>query len=586
MREFPLYVLREYAFAADGERGMLVGPRGEIAWMCAPRWESPAIFSTLIGGDGVYAVTPANEPFVWGGHYEPGTLIWRSRWTTTSQAFECREALVRPGDEHTAVILRRVMADRGDATVRVILDPRADFGKHAMSRLTLDQDGWTARCGSLYLRWSGGGKATVGANGRLELDLAVQAGQHHDFVLEISDQRLPKTAPTADRLWDTTSAAWARSHAITGTLADRDANHAVAVLRGMTSSSGGMVAGATMALPERFQQGRNYDYRYAWIRDQCYAGQAAAQTAQFGLLDDAIRFVSARLMTDGPDMKPAYTSNGAAVPEEKPLALPGYPGGADLIGNRVSRQFQLDVFGEALLLFAAAAQNDRLTSEHWRAAELAVKTIEQRRNRPDAGIWELDKQFWTHSRLACVAGLRALAQWAPRSQAGRWTSLADSILARASSTSVHESGRWQRTPTDDRVDSALLIPAVRGAIEPTDPRTIATLDATIAELSEECYMYRFRQDERPLGMTEGAFLLCGFMTSLALHQQGREVEAARWFERNRAACGTPALFAEEFSVSQRQLRGNMPQAFVHALLLEAASRLTNPWGNETRAKHS
>ena len=91
--EFPLHVLSEYALLADGERGILVGPRGDFAWMSAPRWDSDAVFSTLIGGPGVYAVTPAEPSFVWGGYYEPGTLIWRSRWVTTAQEIECREAL-------------------------------------------------------------------------------------------------------------------------------------------------------------------------------------------------------------------------------------------------------------------------------------------------------------------------------------------------------------------------------------------------------------------------------------------------------------------------------------------------------------
>ena len=128
--EFPLHVLSEYALLADGERGILVGPRGDFVWMCAPRWDSDAVFSTLIGGAGVYAVTPAEPSFVWGGYYEPGTLIWRSRWVTTAQEIECREALSMPGDPHTAVALRRILAIDGDTQVRVFLDPRAGFGQH------------------------------------------------------------------------------------------------------------------------------------------------------------------------------------------------------------------------------------------------------------------------------------------------------------------------------------------------------------------------------------------------------------------------------------------------------------------------
>ena len=149
--------------------------------------------------------------------------------------------------------------------------------------------------------------------------------------------------------------------------------------------------------------------------------------------------------------------------------------------------------------------------------------------------------------------------------------LADQITATASAEALHPSGRWQRSPTDERIDAALLLPAIRGAVAAEDPRSIATLRSVEHELTEDGYCYRYRPDERPLGQAEGAFLLCGFILSLAYEQQGEVVAAARWFERNRAACGPPGLLSEEFDVTQRQLRGNLPQAFVHAMLLECAA---------------
>lgn len=114
---------------------------------------------------------------------------------------------------------------------------------------------------------------------------------------------------------------------------------------------------------------------------------------------------------------------------------------------------------------------------------------------------------------------------------------------------------------------------MRGAVPADDPRTIATLRAYLDELTDEEYAYRFRHDQRPLADAEGAFLLCGFVVALAQHQQGDRLAAFRWFERNRAACGPPGLFAEEYDIAQRQLRGNLPQAFVHALFLESAAWL-------------
>ena len=104
---YPPEVLGSYAFIGDGERGCLVGPRGDVAWMCAPTWDSEAVFASLIGGPGLYAVTPAS-PFTWGGYYEPASLIWRSRWVTRAGVIECREALAFPGRPDRVVLLRQI----------------------------------------------------------------------------------------------------------------------------------------------------------------------------------------------------------------------------------------------------------------------------------------------------------------------------------------------------------------------------------------------------------------------------------------------------------------------------------------------
>jgi GH15 family glucan-1,4-alpha-glucosidase len=571
------HVLRDYALIADGERGILVGPDGDFAWMCFPRWDSDGIFSSLIGGDGAYQITP-NARYTWGGYYEEGSLIWHSRWILEGGAVvESREALALPSSAGRAVILRRVTALHGTARVGVVLKPRAGFGAHSLRRLARTEAGhWIGRSGGIHLCWSGAERARPGSDGRhgkaLSLELELPEGAHHDFVLVMSiDPDAAKQLPDPETAWSATEAQWReRVPKLGEAVAQRDARHAHAVLTGLTSGGGGMVAATTMSLPERAREGRNYDYRYVWIRDQCYAASAVAKAGFHPLLDDAVRFVRERLLDDGPQLKPAYTVTGGDVPGERALDLPGYPGGSDVLGNHAGAQFQLDAFGEALLLFSVAAKHDRMDAETWRAAQVSAAAIKTRWTEKDAGIWELDPDEWTHSRLICVAGLRAISDHVPGRESARWLALADAIVAQTSARSLHPSGRWQRSPTDARVDAALLLPAIRGGIPANDPRTIATLHAVEHELTREGYVYRFRADERPLGEAEGAFLLCGFLLALAQAQQGDSTAAARSFERNRGACGPPGLFSEEFDVSQRQLRGNLPQAFVHALLLETA----------------
>lgn len=574
------HVLREYALLADGERGALVGPRGDIAWMCAPGWDSGSVFGSLIGAGGYYAVTPT-ERFVWGGYYENASLIWRSRWTMTSGTVECREALAYPGVRSKVVLLRRVLARDVDVTLHVVLDPRVEYGKHGLENPHRDDGAWRARVGELSLRWSGGAHASVveaGGARRLELDLHLPAGAHHDLVLELTHGELDDDPVPPDVAWRETETRWRRTiPGIDGT-APHDARHAVAVLRGLTSTTGGMVAAATTSMPERFEAGENYDYRYVWVRDQCYAGRAAAAAGVDDLLDDAVRFLGARLLDDGPRLAPAYTVDGGPVPRERRLEVPGYPGGGDYVGNRGGAQFQLDAFGEVLLLLATAARRDRIDAEGWRAVETAVAAIEQRWQEHDAGIWELEGRAWTHSRLICVAGLRAAADAHSRGGhttglAGEWSALADRILAHTATFCTHPSGRWQRAADDPRIDGALLLPALRGAVPADDPRSRETLTAYLSELTTDGYAYRYRHDQRPLGEAEGAFLLCGFFAALACHQRGDELTARHFFERARSACGPPGLFSEEFDVAERQLRGNLPQAFVHALLLESSVTL-------------
>ncbi|ETB24501.1 glycoside hydrolase, partial [Mycobacterium avium 09-5983] len=308
---------------------------------------------------------------------------------------------------------------------------------------------WLAGCDARPVDSAGHGAGEL-----LGCEITLDEGGRHDLVLELSERTLPERLPDAGLAWDATAAAWQRSvPALNCTIAPRDGRHAYAVLRGLTSCGGGMVAAATLGLPERAHTNQNYDYRYAWIRDQVYAGMAAAAVGTTELLDRAVGFIGARLLEDGANLKPAYTVTGGAVPGEETLDLPGYPGGTDKVGNWVNQQFQLDVFGEALQLLAVAGAADRLDAEGWRAAQAAIRAIEKRWREPDYGVWEIQDERWTQSRLACVAGLRAVAKLAGAGpELTACASLADAILADTASESLHPHGYWQRSPRLPGVD--------------------------------------------------------------------------------------------------------------------------------------
>jgi hypothetical protein len=207
---------REYALLADGIRGGLIGPRGDIGRPCAPGWDSDAIFADLLGGRGRYTVTPVDRRFVWGGFYQHQTLIWTSRWVTTGGIIQCQEALAFPGDPHRVVLLRRVEALDGDAAVGVTLDPRGGFGRWPLREAHCDNRVWSARTGGLWLRWSGAAQARAGPDGALHQILRLPQGDTHDLVLEVCDHNLDQYPPVNHRQHRRTGGAALRRYADVG----------------------------------------------------------------------------------------------------------------------------------------------------------------------------------------------------------------------------------------------------------------------------------------------------------------------------------------------------------------------------------
>lgn len=528
-------VLREHALIADGERGAVVGPHGNIAWLCVPRWHDEPVFSSLTGGQGQYIITPTDTWRVWGGAYEPGSLIWQGKWVTQNAVIECENLLAYPATVDVVVISRRIRAISGVAKVSVYLHPASGFTGNTLCQAQLDDDGiWHGQVDDLYLRWQGAEHAVQADDGGLQFEVELAEGQEQLLTLELSRKPLPKQPVTPEEVPASTRWSWQRTVAnIPRPDKSDDIRQSYAVLTGMTSQDHGMVAAATTSLPEREHAHRDYDYRYSWIRDQCYVGQAVAKLGPNPLLDAALRFITDRILEDGEELKPAYRVDGGAVPQ----------------------------------------QHDILDASCWQAVRLCRDIIENHWQQPDAGIWELHDAYWTHSRLSCVAGLRSITMQMDSGEAASFEALADTIMAEISTSCVREDGAWAQRSDAYGPDAALLLPLVRGATGMDDPRASATLRAIRNELNKDGHIYRFQHGAKPLGQAEGSFTACGFMMALAMAKHDELLPALHFYERARLSSTSSGLFTEEFDVASHQLRGNLPQAFVHALFIEAAMQL-------------
>ena len=389
---------------------------------------------------------------------------------------------------------------------------------------------------------------TVTAAGRLWLEL------------ELRGRRPPRPRPGArrgtraseppdpDRAWQGTEAAWARPRP--GIRADGRRR-------------------ATPATPTRCsradRRGRRDGRRGHHLAARAGAAGAATTTTatpgsatsatparrsprpgRIPLMDDAVRFVAgAAARATGRSSSPPTRPAAARCPTSATSGCPATPAASDIVGNWVNQQFQLDAFGEALLLFAAAARHDRLDADGWRAAEAAVAAIEQRWHEPTRRRHlgdrpgRLDPQP-AHLRRRPARRSRRVDLAASRARAGSRSPTESSPTPRR--TRCIPSGRWQRSP-DDPTHRCRAAACRRSGVRSPPATRAPSPRCTLSSRSstEDGYCYRFRPDERPLGEAEGAFLLCGFWMALALRQQGDHVSAARWFERNRAACGPPGL---------------------------------------------
>ena len=524
------HVLREYALLADGERGVLVGPRGDFAWMCFPRWDSDACFAALIGGAGAYAVTPRSGSS--GAATTSTELIWRSRWIDR----RWRRRVPRgAGAADPAPTVRSCCAGssraRGPRGSRSSLDLRGRVRRAARRRGCAARRRGVDAPRRRTRAWLGGGAdAEPGrrAGGRpltMELELAAGRAPRPRAGARRRGRRCRAPDPTAPGA-PPRRRGQSACRSSTRPVAPRDARHAYAVLAGLTSSGGGMVAAATMSLPERAREGRNYDYRYVWIRDQCFAGQAVAKAGPLSA-DGRRRALRHRAPARRRRRPRAGVHGRPAVrcPTSARWTCPAIPAAATSSATGSTSSSSSTRSARRCCCSPPPPAHDHLDADGWRAAEVAAEGDRARWREPDAGIWELEPDAWTHSRLICAAGLRAIAAPPAGSEQARAVAGAgrrDRRRHRRARAS-HPAGHWQRSPTDARLDAALLLPAIRGAMPADDPRTLATLArGRRTSSTEDGYCYRFRPDERPLGEAEGAFLLCGFLMALAYAQQGDE----------------------------------------------------------------
>ena len=590
--------IADHAFLSDCHSAAMVTRSGSIDWLCFPRFDSPAVFARLLDDDaGHWLVTPDDIREVTRS-YLGSSLVLRTVFTTAQGRVQLTDGLLvgqgeRNHDLGSAsphVLVRHIECLDGLATVRIEYRPRPEYGLVA-PLLRTDDNGRVVSHG-------GPDRLTLWSTQQLDVRestavavVPMQAGQTLSFALEWS--RAWEAAPVPDvdlaaavRLDDTVAAwdSWAEQHQqYDGPWAEQ-VRLAGVVLQGLTfKPSAAIVAAATTSLPEARGGERNWDYRYTWIRDASMTLDALWVAA---CPDEAHEFLAwlvgaaSSALNDGRSLQIMYGVGGEHDLTERELPhLNGWSGARPVrVGNGAWRQTQLDVYGE--LLAAVHRLQDQLGELDAPTRRFLINvadTAAARWQEPDQGIWEIrgEPQRFLHSALMCWVALDRAVQLAEKLQAtdrvGSWAhsrdEIADAICTRGYSESL---GAFTQTLDGDGLDaSALMIPIV-GLLPGTDPRVRSTIEVLEGELSDDYGLLRRYNGDDGLVGTEGSFVFCTFWLAHAQALAGSVHRARETFHRGLRCANDLGLLSEEFDSAAGEQLGNLPQAFSHIGLVNAA----------------
>lgn len=591
----------DYALLSDCRSAALVSRNGSVDWLCFPRFDAPSVFCRLLDpAGGRFAIQPAGD-FQATRRYVDQTMVLETTFTTASGSAVLTDALAVGQNERghglgaksPGILLRKLICIDGEIEVDLSYAPRPEYGL-IQPILVPVPGGLVTRGGPDRLMLSTPVSFAVGgdtATARIRL----VAGQAAVFALGHGQLAGPPLAPwTADeitaRLDDTVEAwrSWSAIHQNYEGPWQELVRHSGRVLQALTyQPTGAIVAAPTTSLPEAVGGERNWDYRYAWVRDTSLTMEALWVAAcpdeankLFAFLADAAASQSDRAM----DLQIMFGIGGERDLSERELPhLAGWRGSQPVrVGNGAWRQRQLDIYGE--LLGAAQRLVDQLGEldpvVQWFLTAAADSAASRWREK-DQGIWEIrgEARAFLHSKLMCWVALdRAIAlagQLGAEDRVDSWAAARDDIRAAILERGWNErAGAFTQAFGSEDLDASSLMLAITGFLPADDLRMKATIDATTLRLTDQRgLVYRYLSHDG-VADGEGTFLLCTFWLAQAQALAGEVGAATATFERAIAAINDVGLLAEEIDPRSGEMTGNFPQAFSHIGLINAAWAIT------------
>jgi GH15 family glucan-1,4-alpha-glucosidase len=613
--------IADYAFLSDTEAMALLAPSGDLEWMCLPRPDSPSVFGALLDRDaGSFRVGPTNLAVPAGRRYLPGTMVVETTWMTRTGWLVVRDALVVdawhheeersqthrrvPMDHEAAhVLVRTVDCVYGSVELHVECEPVLEYGR-TPAEWSFIGDGYGSAVASApgsrpELRLATDLRLGL-EGGRARARRTLRQGEKAFAALGWSKHRLPETFDEADEAIHTTSEFW-REWLARGRFPDHPwrehLQRSALTLKGLIfAPTGAMLAAATTSLPETPGGERNWDYRYAWVRDSTF-GLWGLYTLGFDAEANDFFYFVADAAEGEADLQVMYTIDGGReLPERTLDHLSGYEGARPVrIGNGAYRQRQHDSWGVLLdSVYLHVRSREHLPERVWPTLCRQVESALAAWREPDRGMWEVrgEPKHFTSSKLFCwIAadrGARLAAMHDEAELAARWQAAADEIHASICEHGIDERGVFVQHYETTALDASLLLLPLLRFLPASDPRIRATVLAIADELTVDGLVLRYRVEETDDGLTgeEGTFMICSFWLVSALVEIGEVARARKLCEKLLSLGSSLQLFAEELDPATGRHLGNFPQAFTHLALINAAMHVIRAERQATRSSWS
>ena len=584
----------DYALIGNCQISALIDRKGQISWCCMPRFDSPAIFASLLGDEnnGVWNILPESEAFETRQRYLRNTNVVQTEYHLKNgdryDIFDFAPRFARRDGYYRAPQLMRIVRPiKGSPRVRMTIKPRLDYGR-VEPALTPSVEGAVFTFENTRLHFQTDIPKTYALSGQsFELTAdrycVLSYGEPFEQALRFGCEEYFERTVT---YWRT----WVKHCSIPFDYQEAVIRSALALKLHIYEDTGAIIAATTTSIPESLDGGRTWDYRYCWLRDAYFVIGVLNQLGHFEEMEHFIQYLHNIAVTEpGGELQPVYGIGGERELVERELPwLKGFNNiGPVRVGNGAYTHSQYDVYGEMVLSVTPLFFDQRLDRiDQRRAFENVTRLVERAIavfEKPDSGIWEFrsDQRHYTFSKIMCWAaldrGIKIALKLGRQELCNEWTPIRERMRQRIETESWNaENGFYTQVLGGKNADASnLLMNAVNFHL-PSDEKFKTMLESYEKHLVHNGYTFRYRNKD-DFGVPQNAFTICSFWMVDALAASGRLQEARTMFEAVLSRANHVGLLSEDIDPASGELWGNFPQTYSHVGIINSAMKLSRKW---------